>query len=127
MEEFLFKNEIYAIIGAAMEVHNQIGQGFQESVYHESLVFEMQDRGIPVETEKQLNFFYKNHPLEKKYFADLVCYGEIIIELKAVSELTPQHQTQLINYLHIAKKKVGVLINFGKSRLEYKRIICSCV
>ena len=126
MEEYLFKEEVYAIIGAAMAVHNEIGQGFIESVYHESLVLEMQARGIPVESEKQMDFFYKGHLLNRKYFVDLVCYGEIIVELKAVSELVPQHEAQLINYLHVSRKKVGVLINFGKSRLEYKRLVCSC-
>ena len=118
------KDEVFAIIGAAMEVHNHIGYGFLESVYHEALVMEMEDRGMPVESEKELDFYYKGRKLEKKYFADLVCYGDIIVELKAVSYLTPQHEAQLINYLKITGMRLGVLINFGARKLEYKRIVC---
>ena len=125
MENHLYKKEeVYAIIGAAMEVHNQIGFGLSESVYHEALMIEMAERGIPMESEKQLNFYYKGHLLEKRYFADLVCYGDIIIELKAVNEIIPQYEAQLINYLKIAGLRLGVLINFGSSKLEYKRIVC---
>ena len=124
MANYLYSKETYAIIGAAMEVHSQIGSGLLEGIYQEALAIELESRGIPVEREKELDVFYKGRLLDKKYFADIICYGDIIVELKSVVELTPVHEAQLINYLKITKKRVGLLINFGEQSLVYKRIVC---
>ena len=125
MEDYLYKNETYAVIGAAMEVHKELGGGLLEGIYQEALAIELAEKGIPYEREKELDVYYKGHLLEKKYFADIICFGEIIVELKAVSEILPVHEAQLVNYLKITKKKVGLLINFGAKSLYYKRIACS--
>ena len=125
MEEYLYKNETYAVIGAAMEVHKELGGGLLEGIYQEALAIELAERGIPYEREKELDVFYKGHKLEKKYFADIICFDEVIVELKSVSEILPVHEAQLVNYLKITKKKVGLLVNFGAKSLYYKRIACS--
>ena len=124
MDNYVYSAETYAIIGAAMEVHSHLGSGLLEGIYHESLVLELQSRGIPLETEKELDVYYKGHLLDKKYYADIVCYNNIIVELKSVAELSSAHEAQLINYLKITRKKVGLLINFGEKSLVYKRIVC---
>ena len=125
MENFnyVLKDECYAIVGAAMEVHKELRGGLLEAIYHEALILELTDRGVPFESEKELDVFYKGKKLQKKYFADLVCYGDIIVEIKAVSELLPEHEAQIINYLKITKKKVGLLVNFGGKELVWKRFV----
>ena len=125
MEDYLYKNETYEIIGAAMDVHKELGGGLLEAIYQEALAIELEEKGIPCEREKELDVFYKGHLLEKKYYADMICHGEIIVELKSVNELLPIHEAQLLNYLKITKKKVGLLLNFGNRSLFYKRIACS--
>ena len=119
----LFEEETYSIIGAAMEVHKELGYGFLEAVYQEALEKEFQQRKIPYKREVPLEIFYKNEPLEKYYIADFICYDKIVIELKAVSAITNDHQGQLINYLSATKLSLGIIINFGKKSLEHKRMI----
>jgi len=120
----LYKDEVYKIIGAAMEVHSVLGSGFLEAVYHEALAVELKQRGIPFESEKLLPLQYKGHALEKEYHADFCCYDAIVIELKATEGLTSANEAQLINYLKAARMSVGVLINFGSvGRLEWKRMV----
>lgn len=117
-----YKQESYSIIGAALEVYNNLRHGFLEPVYQEALEREFIARSIPYEREKELTIYYKDKPLKQTYKADFVCYGEIIVELKAVSELNDAHRSQLYNYLHATGCTLGVLINFGNSeRLEYER------
>ncbi len=118
-----FKNETYAIIGAAMAVHRELGCGFLEKVYQQALAIEFDLRGIPFEREKHLTINYKGHILNQDYYADFVCYGNIIVELKAVSSLHSEHTAQVINYLNCAKFPVGLLINFGEESLLYKRFV----
>lgn len=115
-----YQDEVYAIVGAAMEVQNQLGLGFVELVYHEALNIELGLRGIPFETEKEIEIIYKGHLLERVYKADLVCYDSIIVELKAVEKLKSEHTAQLLNYLKATKKQMGILINFGEKPLKYK-------
>lgn len=121
--DILFKDESYKIIGACMAVHNELGNGFLEAVYQEALEIEFQLRGIPYEREKQIVVYYKSTPLEKRYQADFICFDEIIIELKALSALESAHKAQLINYLKATDVQLGLLINFGQSSLESKRIV----
>jgi len=115
----------YAVIGAAMEVHGLFGDGFLEPVYQEALMLEFQDRQIPFVREANLDVFYKGTKLACSYRADFVCYGSIIVELKALSELSATHESQAINYLKCTGMETALLLNFGRSSLEYKRLILS--
>lgn len=123
LEEYLFKDECYDIIGAAMEVHKTLGPGFLEPVYQEALELEFDVSEIPYEKEAFIEISYKGKVLDKKYIADFICYDEIIVELKAVESLLPEHVAQVINYLKATDSRLGLLINFGASKLQYKRII----
>lgn len=119
-------DESYAIVGAAMEVYNHLGHGFLEAVYQEALEKEFLLRGIPYEREKELTITYKGEVLKQTYKADFVCYGKVIVELKAVSELNDSHRSQVYNYLHATGYALGLLLNFGYyDGLERQRIVCS--
>ena len=121
----IYSEERYAINGAAMEVYNQLGHGFLEPVYQEALEKEFLLRGIPFEREKLLTISYKGEKLKQTYKADFVCYGKIIVELKAVSELTDAHRSQVYNYLHATGFRLGIILNYGFSNgLERERIVC---
>ncbi len=111
----------YKIIGAAMKVHQTLGPGFLEAVYGDALSIEFERSGIPFEREKDINLFYDNIPLQHRYKADFICFGNIIVELKATSDLINNHKAQIINYLKATKYECGLLINFGKSSLEKAR------
>ena len=106
-------NESYAIHGAAMQVYNVLGHGFLESVYQEALAIEFTKRGIPYQREKELKIYYDGKELQQTYRADFVCYDDIIVEIKAVSELDGSHRSQVYNYLKATGFKLGLLINFG--------------
>lgn len=122
MTDLLYKEEVYAIVGAAMEVYNVLGPGFLEPVYQEALGIEFTSRGIPFEPQKELRISYKEHRLEQKYKADFLGYGKIIVEIKALDCLTSREEAQLLNYLKATGLEVGVLINFGSGgKLEWKR------
>lgn len=124
MPELILKEEVYAIAGAAMEVYYQLGVGFAEPVYHESLLIELTRRKIPFESQKRLNLHYKDVPLESVYRPDVICYEQIILELKVTERLSGLEESQLINYLKISKLRVGLLINFGsRPKLEWKRYV----
>ena len=120
----LFSQEGYELMAAAFAVHNETGGGLLEEIYQESLELELNLRGIPFKAKQELACFYKGRQLKKHYIPDLFVYGGIIAELKAVSALTPEHEAQLINYLRLAKKPVGYLINFGPIKgVEWKRFV----
>jgi GxxExxY protein len=121
--DLLYKRETYNIIGAAMEVHSVLGCGFLEPVYQEAFSLELKSRNIPFEKEKQIQIIYKGTALTKYYIADFVCYNKIIVELKALSSLVSEHESQVLNYLKATELKVGLLINFGNESLEYRRFI----
>ena len=124
--ELLYKKEVYEIFGAAMDVHRILGPGFMEAVYQEAFELELKDRAIPFESQKPLQVHYKGNLLQKKYFVDILCYGRILVELKAVKELAPVHAAQVINYLKVTELPVGLLINFWSfPQLEKRRIVCS--
>ena len=106
-------NESYAINGAAMQVYNVLGHVFLESVYQEALAIEFTKRGIPYQREKELKIYYDGKELQQTYRADFVCYDDIIVEIKAVSELDGSHRSQVYNYLKATGFKLGLLINFG--------------
>ena len=119
----LHEKETYKIIGAAMEVHKELGCGFLEAVYQEAMEKEFCLQHIPYRREMPLPVYYKNEILQKAYIADFVCYDKIIVELKALSGLSNEHEAQILNYLKAAKLRVGLLINFGGKSLEYKRMV----
>lgn len=124
MVELLYKEEVYAIVGAAMEVYNELGNGFLEAVCQEALAIEMKARDIPFTQQQELRIFYKNQLLRQKYIADFVAFEKIIIEIKAIKQLGPNEEAQLLNYLKATGLRLGLLINFGHpGRLEWKRMI----
>jgi GxxExxY protein len=115
-----YKDIVYQIIGAAMEVHDELNWGLLEPVYNEALHLELLDRGISNEREKQIPCFYKDRRLEKFYQMDIVV-GDVVVELKSVDELNSAHRAQLFNYLRLTKKPIGLLINFGQPSLQGER------
>lgn len=123
MNTFYYKEETYNIRGAIFAVHKELGNGFLERVYQDALEFEFQARGIPYEREKEIQIIYKGKPLGEPYRADFVCYGKIIIELKAVEELQGTHRSQVINYLKATGMKLGLLVNFGEELANIERIV----
>jgi GxxExxY protein len=124
MSELILKEEVFAVVGAAIEVHRELGSGFLEAVYQEAMDLKLRSRGIPCEPLKELHIFYKGRQLEKTYIADLVCYRQIIVELKALCRLSGQEESQVLDYLKATRLQVGLLINFGASgRLEWKRFV----
>ena len=123
MSELFLADLTYKIIGACIEVHSQLGCGFLEPVYQEALSMEFKNRNIPYQKEKLIKINYKNKMLSKKYIADFICFDKIIIELKALSKLTSDHDAQLLNYLKATGFELGLLVNFGTKKLEYKRMI----
>lgn len=122
-KELVCKNEAYQIIGAAMAVHNELGSGMREIVYGDALEIEFKLRGIPFQREQAFNIFYKGVELQYKFKCDLICFKNIIVELKAEEGLTDIDRSQIINYLKITKCPLGILVNFGESSLIYERYI----
>jgi GxxExxY protein len=121
-----YSEEGYALMGAAFEVHNVLGGGLLEEIYQQSLEIEFELRNIPFRKKEELLVYYKDRVLEKRYIPDLFVYGRIVVELKAVSSISPDHEAQLINYMRITRSPIGYLINFGPiGKLQYKRFILS--
>ncbi len=120
----LYEEESYAVIGACFEVYREKGCGFLEAVYQECLAIEFGLRGIPFEEQPTLGLTYKSHDLQQTYQPDFVCYGRIVLEVKAVSALTDERRAQVHNYLRASSLRLGLLVNFGHHpELEYERII----
>ena len=115
----------YAIIGAAMEVHKHLGCGFLEAVYQEAMELEMIERNIPVESQVQLPIHYKGRLLQTFYRADVIGYGSVIVELKALGQIGGIEEAQIINYLKATGYETGLILNFGRTSLEYKRFVLS--
>ncbi|MFO7889292.1 MAG: GxxExxY protein [bacterium] len=121
MADLIYRQESHKIIGAAIEVHKILGNGFLEPVYQEALAIEFEKQGIPFDKERQLRIQYKDVYLTKYYSADFVCYDKIIIECKALKGLLPEHESQVLNYLNATGFRLGILINFGRTKTEFKR------
>lgn len=120
----VYKEESYKIIGAAFKVYNTLGAGFLEAVYQEALEIEFQRQGIPYEREKELKIQYDGVELKQMYKADFVCFGKVIVELKAVNGLDDAHRSQVHNYLYATGYKLGLLLNFGcPNELEKERFV----
>jgi GxxExxY protein len=124
VSDALFKEEGYQLMGAAFEVYNELGSHLAEDIYQASLEVELSTRNIPFDAQRRLDVFYKGVKLQPFFIPDLFVHGEIIVELKAVKTLLPEHTAQLMNYLALTGKKVGYLINFAHvGTLEWKRIV----
>ncbi len=115
--------DTYAVIGAAMAVHNELGCGFLEAVYHETLEQEFLIRRIPYVREKKLAIYYKGQVMQSYYQADFICFDSVIVELKALQKLSGIEEAQVINYLKASGLNKALLINFGTARLDYKRLV----
>ena len=121
MKEFKnYRDIVYRIIGAAMNVHSVMNDGLLEPLYQEALSIELSENGIANEREKELRCYYKNHLLEKTYKVDILV-GDIILELKSVQDILPEHRAQLFNYMRLTKSPIGLLVNFGKKSLQGER------
>jgi len=124
MSDLLFKIESYAIMGACFEVYKDKGCGFVEPVYQECLAIELSHRTIPFIEQRELDLFYRSQRLKHTYKPDFVCFDGIIIEIKAVHEIAPEHRAQVMNYLKATGFELGILINFGHHpRVQYERIV----
>lgn len=124
MSELIFEEESYQIRGAVFEVYREIGCGFLESVYQECLTREFTRTQLPFKSQPLLELEYKGEKLDQVFKPDFMCFDKIIIELKAVKEITPEHIAQTINYLKATKTKLGFLINFGSHpKATIKRIV----
>ena len=124
MTKLILEDETYAVTGAAIELHRALGPGFLEKVYQEAMQLELSARSIPFEDEIPLDINYKGQCLTQKYYADLICFGQIIVELKALSHLSGKEDAQLLNYLKATGLQVGLIFNFGShGKLERKRLV----
>lgn len=124
MAEIIYREESYRIVGACFEVYKDKGCGFTEAVYQECLAMEFAMQGIPFVAQPAFELEYKGTKLEQFFKPDFVCFGTIIIELKALPKLNDICRSQVLNYLHATKFRLGLLINFGHSpKIEYERIV----
>ena len=119
----LFEEETYQIIGAAQEVHKELGPGFLEIVYHDALEIEFRRGNMPYKREFPISIYYKNEKLNRTYYADFFCFDKIIVEVKAVKNTTDVDFAQVLHYLKATRQRLGLLINFGDPSLKVKRII----
>jgi GxxExxY protein len=123
MSSIIYKEECYQIIGKCMEVHNSLGHGFLEIVYKDALELVFDQEGILFEREKSYNVYFRGYILDHKFFADFVVLDKIVLEVKCVKALTDEHIAQTINYLKVSGNTLGLLVNFGRGKLEYKRVV----
>ncbi len=123
MSEIIYKEESYAIIGICMEIHNQLGHGFSEIVYKDALELEFKENEILFEREKEYLVHYKGELLKHRFYADFVVLNKIILEVKCAVAISDEHVAQAINYLKVSDCKLGLIVNFARGKMEYKRIL----
>ena len=121
MAELLYKQLSFDIVGAAMEVSNELGCGFLEAVYQEALGIELDERRIPHVPQKRIEISYKGRVLNKEYIADFLCHDQIVVEIKAIKTITGIEEAQILNYLKATNLPLGLIVNFGAPQLEWKR------
>ena len=122
MADLIYKDEAYELVGICMEVHNELGAGLLEIIYKEAIEWELDDRIIHYEREKEYPVYYKKHLLRKKFNVDFVVYNSIILEVKAKESISNEDIAQTINYLKLSGCRLGLIVNFGRSKLEVKRL-----
>ena len=122
-KDLIYKEETYKIIGKCMEVHNELGHGFLEIVYKDALELVFRQDDILYEREKPYEVYFRNILLPHKFYADFVVMDKIILEIKCGTGIADEHIAQTINYLKVSGNKLGLLVNFGRGKLEYKRIV----
>ena len=123
MDDLIYKEEWYKIVGLLYEVHKNLGRGFSEIVYKDALEFEFNENNIHYESEKEYTVKYKNSILKHKFYADFIIHDKIILEIKTVECFNNSHYNQCLNYLKISGNKLAILVNFNLNSLEYKRIV----
>lgn len=123
IEEYPYQEETYGLIGVAMEIHRVLGKGFLEIVYKDALEYELIEKGVRYEREKEYSINYKGKILPHKFYADFVIDGKIILEVKSKSGVIEEHYAQVLNYLAISKLQVGLIINFHEKSLQHKRVV----
>ena len=124
MDKLIQKTETYQIIGICMAVHRELGFGFSEIVYKDALEIEAYINEIPIQRERQYEIMYKDQKLKHKYQADFVMFDNIIVEVKASRNgIADEHIVQILNYMKASGCRVGLIINFGKKSIEYKRLV----
>ncbi len=123
MSDIIYKDEAFEIIGICMDIHNELGSGFSEIVYKDALELELSSKQISYEREKSYTILYKGIPLDHKFYADFIVLDKIILEIKCVKLIADEHVAQTIIYLKASGNKLGIIINFGKEKLDYKRIV----
>ena len=121
--ELIYKEETYRIVGSALTVSNTLGCGFLEAVYQEAMEIELKESRVPFEAQKRIQIHYKDRILQKEYAADFLCYECIIVEIKAIKKITEIDEAQLLNYLNATKLPLGLIVNFGGPKLEWKRYV----
>ena len=126
MTELIYKEECYQIVGACFEVSNEKGCGFLESVYQECLEIELAHQQVPFVSQPELQLEYRGQQLKQSFIPDFICFGEIVVEIKAVDDLHDAHRAQLINYLNATGYDLGILVNFGSHpKLQWERLVNS--
>jgi GxxExxY protein len=121
--DYIYKDETYSIIGAAQEVHKELGSGFLEVVYQDAFEIELTNKNIPYKREFALPIYYKNIKMNRLYRVDFLCFDKIIVEIKSVNNIVEEFYAQVMHYLKATKLKLGLIINFGETSLKVKRII----
>ena len=122
-KDFIYEDSTYKIIGIAMKIHRDLGAGFLEAVYEEAMIIELKEVKIPFKNQVEIDIYYRKKKLDKKYRADFIIDEKILVEMKGISSLTEVNDAQMINYLKATKLRIGLILNFGRSSLEWKRII----
>ena len=125
IEDLLYKEECFSIVGLCMKIHGKLGKGFKEVVYKDALEIELKNNKILYEREKRFNVSYEDVTLPHYFIADFLVYESIILEIKAASHVHPDNFKQTLNYLKSSQIKLGLLINFGENRLNFQRIVCT--
>ncbi|MFD1163161.1 GxxExxY protein [Hwangdonia seohaensis] len=123
MSKIIYKDESYAIVGALFEVYNNLGSGFSEIVYKDTIEYELRSLNIPFQREKEFGVAYKDALLKHKFYADFVVFDKIILEIKSTENLHDKHTAQCLNYLKVSQCKLAILANFHKDLLDHKRIV----
>jgi len=123
MADIIYKSDSFRIIGLCMEVHNNLGKGFLEIVYKDALEYEFRNNQIPFKREKEYVVKYKDVILPHKFYADFVVFDKIILEVKGMAGIADEHLAQTLNYLKVSGCKLGLIVNFGQSSLQYKRVV----